>query len=217
MIQFQKFDKKTIIILLSVICCYSLFSNTYTGNDPEWKLEKNKKGVVVYTRTIPGSFYKEFKGVTTIKCSMSTIMAVFRDIPGFTEWMHDCIESTNLKKISDMENYGYYLYHAPWPVSNRDIVTHSTVKQDPTSKVLTIQMEGTPTFVPSKSDIVRVSKLNGFWKFTPKANGEIEMIYQVHSELGGSVPVWLANSTVVDNPYYTLINFTEINWRLIMN
>ncbi|MGH8352275.1 MAG: START domain-containing protein, partial [Pseudomonas sp.] len=46
--------------------------------------------------------------------------------------------------------------------------------------------------------------VEGLWKLVPMGGGEVEVTYQVHSEPGGSVPSWLANSFVVDAPYNTL-------------
>ncbi|MNO08734.1 hypothetical protein D3C81_2315520 [compost metagenome] len=46
--------------------------------------------------------------------------------------------------------------------------------------------------------------MDGLWKLVPKGAGEVEVTYQVHTEPGGSVPSWLANSFVVDAPFNTL-------------
>ncbi len=51
---------------------------------------------------------------------------------------------------------------------------------------------------------MRVTQVDGFWKFTPKGAGQIEVTYQVHTEPGGDVPSWLANKFVVDAPFNTL-------------
>ena len=52
--------------------------------------------------------------------------------------------------------------------------------------------------------------MSGFWSFTPVDNGKILVRYQVHAEPGGSLPSWLANSVVVDTPYYTMANMVEM-------
>jgi hypothetical protein len=175
--------------------------------DTEWKLEKNKNGVSVYTRNITGSSYKEFKAVVTVSASLSTVVSVFKNTNGFIEWMDKCIEASQLKKISETEGIGYYVIDAPWPVTNRDMVTQYVIHQDSLSKVVVISMEGKPGYIAAKEGLVRLPKLKGFWKFIPKGNNNTEIIYQVHAELGGSVPAWLANYTVVDSPFKTMENF----------
>jgi len=43
----------------------------------------------------------------------------------------------------------------------------------------------------------------------PQPGGEVEVVYQVHTEPGGSVPSWLANKFVVEAPLNTLRNLRE--------
>jgi hypothetical protein len=198
------FLRIVITIIIMVIIPYFVLAG-----ETNWKLEKNKNGVMVYTRSINGSSYKEFKAVTTVKSSLAGVVAIFSAVPGFTGWMDLCTEAKTLKKISDLENIGYYVSDAPWPCSDRDMVTHSTITQDTVTKAITINMEGMPDYIPSKSGLVRIPKLRGFWKFVPKPGGTVEVTFQLHAELGGSVPAWLANYSVVDNPFNTLVNFSE--------
>jgi hypothetical protein len=191
---------------LTVGLLYSGIGFTQT----DWKLEKNKNNILVYTRFISGSSYKEFKAVKTIKSTLSGVVALFNDASAFTQWIDGCIEATTLKKISDTENYGYYVSYAPWPVTNRDMITHAVITQDSITKMVTVELNGSPDYVPEKSGLVRIEKLKGCWKFFPRGNGLVEVTYQLHVELGGNVPAWLANSFAVDNPFNTLMNVDEI-------
>lgn len=67
----------------------------------------------------------------------------------------------------------------------------------------------TLSICPRSEGVVRVAKVDGFWQFT--AQGErVEVVYQVGSDPGGSVPAWLANSFVVDAPYNTLYKLRQL-------
>mgnify|MGYP002718257558 CR=1 FL=1 len=63
---------------------------------------------------------------------------------------------------------------------------------------------GQPQYLPKEDGYTRVASLKGFWKFVPQGDGKVEVTYQVHTEPGGSVPSWLANSFVVEAPFNTL-------------
>ena len=69
---------------------------------------------------------------------------------------------------------------------------------------LTRKLDGQPQYLPLDKDHTRVASLQGFWRFVPQGDGKVEVTYQVHTEPGGSVPSWLANSFVVDAPFNTL-------------
>jgi hypothetical protein len=64
-------------------------------------------------------------------------------------------------------------------------------------------------YLPLQQGFVRVSRVKGFWQLKPYEGG-VEVVYQVHSDPGGSVPAWLANSFVVDAPFNTLINLRKL-------
>lgn len=182
----------------------------YADAAPEFKLEKEKNGVAVYTRKIEGSSLKEFKGVTTIKTSLMSLVVLMDDTEAYTQWLHECTQAKLLNKINLKERVSYTVIHAPWPVSDRDTVTYSKIVQDPKSKIVTIYLKGVPGQYPVQSGKVRVPSLKGFWQFIPNKNGYTTVVYQLHSEPGGSLPDALANSTVVDIPYNTLLNMHKV-------
>lgn len=85
----------------------------------------------------------------------------------------------------------------------RDSVLKVSTRRGADGSVTRI-LRGVADYLPEQKGFVRVSKVDGLWSLTPKAVGEIEVVYQVHGEPGGSVPSWLANSFVVDAPFNTL-------------
>lgn len=175
----------------------------------DWELIKDEQGIKVYTRQLPDSAIKEFKGVTHIKTSLASLVALLDDAGSCKEWMHNCIKGEVLEKISDKERYTYVVNDVPW-ATDRDIVVHSIISQDPEKKVVTIQLTGVADYKPPDADYVRVSKLKGFWRFTPDKNGVIEVVYQIHMEPGGWLPALLVDLVIVDTPFYTLLKMRDI-------
>lgn len=177
---------------------------------PEFSLEKDKNGVKVYTRKIEGSALKEFKGVTTIKTSLMSLVALMDDTDAYPQWLHNVTVAKLVQKVNLKERVTYTVINAPWPVSDRDTVTYSKIVQDPKSKIVTIYLKGVPNQYPVQGGKVRVPALKGFWQFIPNKNGYVTVIYQVHSDPGGSIPDAIANSTVTDIPYHTLLKMHQI-------
>ena len=91
-------------------------------------------------------------------------------------------------------------------MTDRDLITHSRVIQNAKTLAVTILMHSKPSYIPRVKGLIRVPKSIGFWFFKPVKNGRVMVIYQLHSEPGGSIPSWLSNSAVVDMPYNTLRN-----------
>lgn len=200
--------KKAFLGLL-ILFCLSLSSFTLEDKG-SWELGKSQSGINIYTRTYPGSAYKEFKGVMTVQSTMSCLLSVMKDVSNYPQWFYECPVAYMIKELSSKEGYNYMTYKMPWPLVNRDISIHYTVSQDMNDKSVTIKTMSAPNYIPAKEDWVRIQEMNGFWKFTPKGNGMIEIVYQLHLEPNGSIPAWLANSTVVDAPYNTMLKMKDV-------
>jgi len=173
----------------------------------DWKVALEKDAVRVWTREASDSKFKEYKGEILVKSTLSCLVATLDDVDNQKNWLYDCDESKRLKTISKTEGINYFVQTAPWPVTYRDIVIQYKLTQDEKTKVVVIEMTGKKDYIPEKEDYVRVPTFKGRWEFTPISKGIIKVVYQAHSETGGSVPAAIANAACVDIPFNTLKNF----------
>ena len=177
--------------------CTSLFAQT-------WKLAKNTNGVKIETRFIDGWSIKEYKATVYIKTNLNNAVDAYRDPVKRKKFMKRSIEVSNLKVVSKDEIITYNLGNAPWPVLDRDNITRSIFKKTKSNEVK-VSMTSLPDYIPHKSNIVRVPRAKGYWLFTDVGNGQIKVTQQSVADLGGSVPDWVVNSTIVEGPYDTLL------------
>ncbi len=173
----------------------------------QWRLVKDEAGIRIYLQQIPGSNFQAFRGVTRIRTDMPRLLALQDDVSAACAWIHACSEQRLLKHKGNL-SWVYSRFHTPWPVQPRDSILQVTTTHDADGRVVRT-LHGVVDYLPRQQGFVRVSKVEGFWSLTPR-EGEIEVIYQVHSEPGGSVPAWLANSFVVDAPFNTLQGLRQL-------
>ncbi|MCJ8167804.1 START domain-containing protein [Atopomonas sediminilitoris] len=173
-----------------------------------WQLAKDESGVKVYLAKVEGSKYKAYKGVALMNTDLARLRALQEDVTGSCAWMHECREQKRVEQNGE-SGVVYSRFNTPWPVTPRDTYTQIVTEQGADGSLLR-RLTGKPDFKPAESGFVRVSKLEGFWQFTPKGNGQVEVVYQVHTEPGGSVPSWLANSFVLDAPFNTLLELKKL-------
>ncbi|MGA4633679.1 START domain-containing protein [Pseudomonas solani] len=193
---------------IAVICGLSataLLASTAHAED--WKLAKDEDGIKVYLSEVAGSKYKAYRGVATLKTDVATLRKLQEDVSGSCAWIHEC-EQQKLLKSEGADSWTYTRFNTPWPVTPRDSVIHANTTEGADGS-LTRTLKGEPKYVPEEKGFVRVAAVDGVWKFVPKGPGEVEVTYQVHTEPGGSVPSWLANSFVVDAPFNTLSHLRE--------
>lgn len=174
----------------------------------DWQLAKDEAGIKVYLSEVPGSKYKAYRGVVSIKADMAKLRALQEDVVASCAWIHECQEQKLLKQEGD-KRWTYTRYSTPWPVTPRDSIMQVTLEQGADGS-FTRKLQGLPNYQPEQKGYVRVSSLQGYWSLTPKPDGMVEVVYQVHTNPGGSVPSWLSNKFVVEAPFNTLKSFREL-------
>ncbi len=196
------------IYIFSILIIASLASFTFINLDGKWKLDKNKNGIKVYTRTKTGSNFKEYKAEATINASISTIFAVLKDGKNMTKLFPSTLKAEVIKTYSE-SSYAYYLQlKAPWPVDNRDGVFKNEFSYD--KKTKTGYIKGYNSTLKSvQKGFTRIKLISANWTLQYVSPTQTKLTYQAHSNPGGSLPAWLANSSVVDFPFGTLTNLKE--------
>lgn len=172
-----------------------------------WQLRKNADGIKVYTRTVSGSDLDEFKAVGIVNASPSRLAQHLKEVKDFPTWMPLCAKA-ELKKQGPDYLIQYQEMDAPFPVSNRDGYYQFNFKADGPN--IRVDIKALPDYGPQKEDLVRIPSANGFYYFKDLGQGKSEVTYQMLAGPGGSIPAWLANSTVVNNPFETLRNLQGI-------
>lgn len=198
---------KKISIALSI--CMLLSVVLWAANVQDWTLVKDKNNIQVFTRPqAKNPSLKSAKGTVTINTTQEKILEFMQDYDNYPNWMHQCGEGKLLKQLSQTEKYVYTTIDAPWPVSDRDLITHVLVTKDE-NETITLKMTGVADYIPEKSSHVRIPSFSGMWQFQPVGSQQVNVIYQYSSDPGGSLSDWAANASVVDIPYNTLYNMRK--------
>ena len=205
-------EKNFFCCLLFVIVFVSLPLFHVHGDETysNWRRVTENGGIEIYLKPVPGSTFKEFRGIVAMNTSIDTILAVFRDVPGHTKWLCRCSNSSLLKEINQFEYITYSVLDAPWPVKDRDSVNYICVSQDTRTKEVTISMKEYEGYFSEHTHRVRISQFEGFWKLKPTKNGNVEVTLQMHIEPGGWIPSWISNRAVKVFPYKTLFNLRKL-------
>ena len=214
------FPKKiSAIIFVKYVVTFSLFisNNTFSqspsvnheNKKEEWHLRKNDNGIRVYSRRPPGSDVDEFKVISVIHASLSSIVAVVMDANHFPDWVYGCEESKILKQINNTEQYQYQVIGVPSPFSDRDAVIHLTLWQDPKTEIVYTRSVAAPNYIPANAGLVRLQIFDASYQLIPQSNGDVQVIYSLRTDPGGSIPDWLVNLTIVTGPYQSILKMHQ--------
>lgn len=188
---------KTLLLFLIVLVC------TYSSAREEWKLERNKNGIKVYTRSVSGSDIREFKALTTFNAPRLKIAEVLTRITDYQNWFPDVTDSRVLRIINSRERIIYYRVDVPWPAADRDCVMHLKVIPNEAKGETLLTMVDKNDEMPYLPGVERMAKVDGYWKLSTIGE-KTNIHYQFLADPGGNLPDWLVNMFLVDGPFDTV-------------
>ncbi len=197
-----------------IFTCLILFQSfSLSAAENNWTLIKNEDGIQVFTRKLPNSKLKTFKGVVSIPASLTSIVKVIDDTKNYPHIFYSTKKAKELKRVSQFEVFKYMLTSLPWPAKDRDSIIHSVLKQDKKTKAIQITMSSKPNFIPKKAGRVRIQNIHGRWLLIPEKSNKkssikkhIKVTYEMSIDPGGNLPAWIVNNMLVDFPFETLKN-----------
>ena len=199
------------LLLLSIIIGWSSFSFADSDYaDFQWEKKKDEDGVKVYTSKVPNSKFRAVRAEVLVKGSVSALVALVLDNSACPKWADLCKESKLIEKISDTENYIYSYNDIPFPVSDRDALTHVVWTHDPVSGKVSMTSTATQGRYPKDKKAVRIENAVTKWHFTPKDNGTVLVENFAHIDPNGPTPAWVTNLMLVSSPMKTMKNMREI-------
>ncbi len=193
---------------IAVALCFSF--SLLAAQPGQWKLKKEADGLKVYLRDAENSNIKEVRIETTFDASLSSIIAVLKDVPAYPAWIYKCSSAERLEPGSNTSSLYYCTVDFPWPLSDRDFIAKSKLRQDPGDKRVYIDVKSAPAHLPEKDGMVRIETLNIYYEFIPLSDNKVQMNYRLHSDPGGALPAWLVNMAVDNGPVNTIKGMREM-------
>jgi hypothetical protein len=190
------------IIIMLLSAAAAVYAQT------EWHLKKEEEGIKVYTRNTPNSNFKSIKVEFDINSRLSQIVAFLLDVDRQTDWIYNSAGSRLIKKPAANEIIFYSEINLPWPCTNRDYISHVTVKQ-PGPGFVTIEAHSEPDLVPVDNGKVRVKVSNAFWEIIALNSAKLRVDYVVQFDPAGSLPAWLVNMFIAKAPIQTFRKLRE--------
>ena len=199
-------------ILMLSGAALALAAATARGEDADWRLEKDRDGIQLYTRAVPGWAIREIRGVTRVPARLSALVAVIHDVPNARE-LSDLVETAEVTQRDSEARYRVYsTIDMPWPVGDRDIVTQREITQDPATLAVTIT-DTAQAGVPRVEGLVRIEKSRQQWTLQPLADGAVAVDVHLLSDPAGPIPASLINAMSVSTPLQMLGKLREMAQR----
>ena len=170
--------------------------------EEEWKKDLEKDDIIIYTRHIEGSKFKEFLAEASMNGTIDKFIEVFTDIEAYPNWMPDCKSVEIIDSPTPFDITYHLTLKVPFPFANRDMVQQLVLNRQDSS--LEIDLINRPNEIPEYKKHVRIQNAVGHWRIEEKAPDKLDIEFQYHADPGGDIPAWLANTFIVKSPHTTL-------------
>lgn len=193
-------------ILFWAFCFYG----NIVSAQADWVLATQQQGIAVFVKTEAGSKIKALRLNCELDANLSQVVALLLDIPASVNWMPHTRSCFITRQIAADELYYYTEVNLPWPLNNRDFVTHLRVLQDADTKVVTINAPAVPEPVALRKGIVRIRQSKGCWTIKPLDKDHVQLQYDLMVDPGGAIPPSLINYFATDAAVEVIKNMQQI-------
>lgn len=175
----------------------------------DWHFEYEKEGICVYTLHVENSSFKAFRGEMETNIPMEQLAGLISDIERYPDW---CYRTTTTKILKKEEERIYYYYESATPpgIKNREAYLYTEITGDSVTGRLLFEIQNFESELTVPSGFIRMPFSKGFWELIPLNENTTQVIFQMHSDPGGMIPAWLANSASVDAPWITMNNMRKL-------
>src|SRR5690349_5931611 len=144
---------------------------------PDCALKRDQDGIKVYTCKTEGERLKSLRAEFILEnTSFEKLQNFLHDVPYYTKWQYNMIESAMLKKVSDNEMVYRTEVHAPWPVENRELIVKFTSAMDTARQTMDIVIANFESDYPKKENVVRVPSSYATWHIV-KQGSDLKVDY----------------------------------------
>lgn len=192
--------------LLQLLCVAGLLAlgGTARGAETPWRLEKDTDGIAVWTRSVDGSPHRALRARMVVETPLAGLVAIIRDTAACPEWAQFCTESYVHERVGPAEAYIYTRNDLPWPVADRDVLSHVTWRENPETGAVEMEAVATRGRLEPLRGLVRLTDARSTWSLRQLEDGGVEVTTFAHVDPAGPVPAWITNRLLVDAPFRTM-------------
>lgn len=176
--------------------------------ETEWEISLDKDDIVIYTRQLESSRFKEFKAESQMVGSIEKFKEILTDIDKYPTWLPDCKAAGIVERANPNDIIYHMKVKVPFPFSNRDIVQQIVLSEK--NNQLEVEITNRPNKMKQEENYVRMPVAYGKWIVRQISEDKIEIQFQYMADPGGDIPAWMVNTFVVKNPHLSMKNIRKL-------
>lgn len=188
-------------IFLLFFCCSNAMANS-------WQLVKQQQGTQLYQQHRENGDFA-VKAQLNIESNLSALLVLLNDTQHSHLWIANNQKVKVLARPSYHQAIVHSFFHAPWPVRDRDMVTHSYTSQDPQTLEVSIKILDVGHQYPRLKEYQRMTDISGLWRITPLQDRQVQISYEGTASPAGDIPQWLAEDLLRTSTFDTFLKLKQ--------
>ena len=191
----------------TVFCFVVLLSSPIiqAGDKAAWKEVAIDRDVTVWSRDQTGRVLPELRARGQIYGELFHAMAVILDNERSCEWVPNCTESQEIKRLDARTTWVYSVTNSPWPVSDRDTVVKVVAEEIELDQQYRVVMQAQPDLLPLVEGRVRIPYSKIYFLLKRAGANTIQIEYGLDVDPGGALPKWMVRRTARNTLIETII------------
>ncbi|HEH9420041.1 START domain-containing protein [Aeromonas veronii] len=157
-----------------------------------WLLQQQDEGVMLWSRPHPRGPFVELRLEMRVAATSLTLLDVLRDTEHHKRWLPESREMRLLARPSPNEDIVYTRLSAPWPLEDRELITHSQLTRT-ADCTLRLKVWAVPDVLVPHVGLKRIRISEGIWEAIPQPNGSTLVRLESYTDPGSNLPGWLVN------------------------
>jgi hypothetical protein len=188
----------TAIVALSPLTALAASSGRQpqsTASTASWELMNDRNGVQTWGIDADDDGFVSFKGVSVIDAAIDDVVTTMKDDSTAHNWMPMVAARRALRQISEGHSIEYMHMKMPWPCTDRYFIEDTHIETLPEGGVaFVIESIAKPEAAWLDADKVLATFRHSEFRLRPVEDGKkTELVFEVVSAAGGSVPTWLVS------------------------
>ena len=193
---------------LATFCAMADSPSTY----PAWEQVKERDGITVYQREVPGLNIKEVRAISEVAASMNDLLEIITDLESYGKINKIVSAAGHVHQRKPDSNYYFIVLDIPWPITDRSAIYSRkvTVSEDKQNITITDRADSELDIVPAMKGTIRLVQSMQEWKLEKMSDCSTKVSLTSLTDPGGPIPASLVNSMSIEEPLQSIVNLREL-------
>lgn len=196
-----------------MLCATCLAKNLMAS---DFKIVKKQGAITLYERWINGTKnepVRELKAEFLVKSNVENVISLLKNQSAGIKWNKNASLYKIANTLNDNEWINYIKYNMPAMFDDQEccLLYKMSDSFSTNQNIYTINFESvSSSFFPAKSEVKRITGVNGQWKLEKQANHFLKITYIISSDRSTNIPRFISDPIVHNNLFKTMENFKTL-------